>query len=191
MGNAISAILHKDLDDLFSYNTPKVVKVRDRRLGIPYYTAMIAIFIYICYTVIANQRYLNTEEPGGGSIRTTLEVPNIDKEDEPPYQMGSKSIQWLYWNPSQIVYPAGQDGCLFITTRVTERSIVYKDESAYNDAECNPHLPTKRKCRTTTSSKKNVYFVADIEEMTVNIFIIHYTILLNILSILYYNIILN
>jgi len=36
MGGYISceAILKKDLDDLFSYNTPKIVRVRDRRLGI-------------------------------------------------------------------------------------------------------------------------------------------------------------
>jgi len=160
----------KDLDDLFSYNTPKIVRVRDRRLGIPYYLAMLCIFAYICYTVIAEQRYLKTEEPGGGSIRTTLEVPkDIDnnRPDNPPVQMGSKTIQWLYWNPNQIVYPAGQDGCLFITTRVTERSLVYKDSTAIDDTECNPHLPIKRKCRTATSSSSNVYYVADVEDMTI------------------------
>ena len=85
--------------------------------------------------------------------------------------MGSKTIQWLYWNPNQIVYPAGQDGCLFITTRVTERNIVYKDSDAINDSECNPLLPTKRKCRTTTSSKANIYYIADVEDMTVCIII--------------------
>jgi len=160
----------KDLDDLFSYNTPKIVRVRDRRLGIPYYVAMLCIFGYILYTIIADQRYLKTEEPGGGSIRTTLEVPkDIDnnREDNEPATMGSKTIQWLYWNPNQIVYPAGQDGCLFITTRVTERNIVYKDSDAINDSECNPLLPTKRKCRTTTSSKANIYYIADVEDMTI------------------------
>ncbi len=36
MGGYISreAILNRDLDDIFSYNTPKIVRVRDRRLGI-------------------------------------------------------------------------------------------------------------------------------------------------------------
>ena len=29
---------------------------------------MVAIFGYICYQVIANQRYLKTESPGGGTI---------------------------------------------------------------------------------------------------------------------------
>jgi len=159
----------KDLDDLFSYNTPKIVRVRDRRLGIPYYTAMLCIFGYIIYTVIAQQRYLKTEEPGGGSIRTTLKIPDDvynRTEDIQPKEMGKKVIPWIYWDPSQIVYPAGQDGCLFITTRVTETNIVYTNPDAINDSECNPYLPTKRKCRTTNSSKKH-YFVADIEEMTI------------------------
>lgn len=34
MGNFFSELMKKDLDDIFSYKTPKVVKVRDRRLGI-------------------------------------------------------------------------------------------------------------------------------------------------------------
>jgi len=167
MGNIISGILQKDLDDLFSYNTPKVVKVRDRRLGIPYYTFMICIFCYICYTVIANQRYLNTEEPGGGSIRTTLRVNDVEERDYESYEMNNMTIPWIYWNAPQIVYPAGQDGCLFITTRVTETNLIYKDPEAYNDPECNPYLPTKRKCRTVSKGKSNVYVVADIEPMTI------------------------
>jgi len=40
----ISALMKKDLDDLFSYNTPKIVKVRDRRLG-----------KYIRYSLYENQ----------------------------------------------------------------------------------------------------------------------------------------
>ncbi|OUM69318.1 hypothetical protein PIROE2DRAFT_2822 [Piromyces sp. E2] len=166
MGNIISAIMKKDLDDLFTYNTPKVVKVRDRRLGIPYYCFMAVIFIYICYTVISGQRYLSTEEPGGGSIRTTLQSEDKDI-DYPPVQMNGKTIQWIYWNSAQVVYPAGQDGCLFITTRVTEKNLVYKNKDALNDNECNPHLPTKRKCSTTLSAEANHYYVADIEDMTI------------------------
>jgi len=76
-------------------------------------------------------------------------------------------IQWLYWHTSQVVYPPGQEGSLFITTRVSERNIVFKDPTAIDDSECNPHLPTKRKCRATTSSLVNHYYVADVEEMTV------------------------
>jgi len=167
MGNFFSELMKKDLDDIFSYKTPKVVKVRDRRLGIPYYTFMFLIFSYICYTVIVNQRYLKTEEPGGGSIRTTLEVPKITEPDYKPVQMGSKTIEWLYWNPSQIVYPAGIDGSLHITTRVTVRNLVYENDEALNESDCNPHLPTRRICRTKTSSSAKVYYVADIEQMTV------------------------
>ena len=35
-----------DLDDLFAYDTVKVVRVRDRRLGIPYYSMVVAIAAY-------------------------------------------------------------------------------------------------------------------------------------------------
>jgi len=183
MGGYISceAILKKDLDDLFSYNTPKIVRVRDRRLGIPYYLSMAAIFGYICYQVIAYQRYLKTESPGGGSIRTTLqlnitEVSNVDNEAK---DMGGKSIDWLYWNPIQTVYPAGQDGCLFITTRVTVRDLIYADKTIYKE-ECNPHAPTSRKCRSVTSSTKKNYFIADVEDMTI---MVEHTIRGNILHI--------
>jgi len=34
MGVVISKLKNQDLDKLFTYNTPKVVKVMDRRLGI-------------------------------------------------------------------------------------------------------------------------------------------------------------
>jgi len=81
--------------------------------------------------------------------------------------MNSKSYKWIYWSPTQIVYPAGQDGCLFITTRVTERSLVYENSDSANDNSCNPFLPTKRECRTVTSKTSNSYVVADIEPMTV------------------------
>jgi len=172
MGNIISVIRNQDLDKLFTYNTPKVVKVMDRRLGIPYYTFMFIIFVYILYTVIANQRYLITEEPGGGSIRTTLRIPdyvtNNYKENYKPYEMNSQSYQWIYWSPTQIVYPAGQDGCLFITTRVTEGSLVYENSDAANDSSCNPFLPTKRECRTKTrKNPDSTYVVADIEPLTI------------------------
>ncbi|ORX86671.1 hypothetical protein BCR32DRAFT_264826 [Anaeromyces robustus] len=178
MGNIIGGIMSKDPDDLFSYNTPKVVKVRDRRLGIPYYCFMICIFCYICYTVIANQRYLNTEEPGGGSIRTTLKVYDFEEEYE-PVQMGTKEIKWIYWNAPQIVYPAGQDGSMFITTRVTESNLVYKKGNDFNESECNPFLPTKRSCRQT-SVNPTTYYVADIESMTI---MVEHTIRGNLLDI--------
>jgi len=128
---------------------------------------MTAIFIYICYTVIAEQRYLKVEEPGGGSIRTTLQIPDYvyEKDDNPKITMGNNEIDWIYWSTTQIVYPAGQDGCLFITTRVTERNLVFKNPE--NSEECNPFLPSTRKCRTTTSEKKNTFFIADIEDMTI------------------------
>jgi len=168
MGNHITkeACFGKDWDELLSYNTPKIVRVRDRRLGIPYYLAMATIFIYVCYQVIANQRYLEKESPGGGSIRTTLEIPDINTPDYEPVPMGNKLVKWLYWNPVQTVYPAGQDGCLFITTRVTVRNTVFSNDKSSLD-ECNPSAPTSRKCRIKTSSTSEVYYVADIEDMTI------------------------
>lgn len=38
---------------------------------------MTAIFIYICYTVIAEQRYLKVEEPGGGKFFFFINIENI------------------------------------------------------------------------------------------------------------------
>jgi len=182
MGNSISgtinSIKNRDLDDLFSYNTPKVLRVRDRRLGIPYYTFMIVIFVYICYAVIVEQRYLKTEEPGGGSIRTTLQLntTEVDSKGDNPDAIlknanSEETIQWLYWSTTQAA--SVQDGSLFITTRVSERSFQY-------NSACNAYFPTKRECRPKMNNEKKTYYVADIEDMTL---MIEHTIRGNLLSI--------
>jgi hypothetical protein len=64
-----------DLDNIFTYTTIQLVTVRDRRLGIPYYLAMIAITAFIVNNIIADQLYLKSEPPTAGSIRVNLAAP--------------------------------------------------------------------------------------------------------------------
>ena len=65
-----------DWDEVLSYETIAVVKIRDRRLGILYYTFLMAITIYvIIYQVIVQQGYLIKEPPIGGSIRISVKPP--------------------------------------------------------------------------------------------------------------------
>lgn len=65
-----------DLDDVFAYTTFQVVRIRDRRLGIPYYVFMLAITGYIISSIITDQLYLKTEPPTAGSIRINLATPS-------------------------------------------------------------------------------------------------------------------
>eukprot|EP01133_Synstelium_polycarpum_P012304 gene12304-14431_t len=61
-----------DWDSLFAYQTVKIVKIRDKRLGILHICFMLAIVIYIAIgTIVLQKRYLATELPIG-SIRTSL-----------------------------------------------------------------------------------------------------------------------
>lgn len=64
-----------DPDDLLAFQTPKVVKVRDWRLGALNYAFQLAIFIYICVQLFANQQYNFVEDITGGQLYMTTKEP--------------------------------------------------------------------------------------------------------------------
>jgi len=75
ISNKIYQLRKTDPDNLFSYNTAKIVRIRDRRLGLLYYLALAGIVFYIAIWVIILQKgYLGTEVPVG-SVRLSFRRP--------------------------------------------------------------------------------------------------------------------
>ncbi|RIA99660.1 hypothetical protein C1645_746830 [Glomus cerebriforme] len=104
-----------DLDEVFAYDTFKIVKVKDRRLGILYRAFQIAIFAYILFTVINDESYLKKELPIAGAIRITLQAP--PEFTNPPYCTGG--LPCVYWGANEIQYPSDGAGFAFFTTRAS------------------------------------------------------------------------
>ncbi|RHZ83070.1 hypothetical protein Glove_99g184 [Diversispora epigaea] len=103
-----------DFDKLFSYDTFKVVKVRDRRLGILHRIFQCAILVYLIFVIIKDSGYLKKELPVPGAIRITLQAPsNISV---PSYCSGG-SLGCTFWGANEIQYPNDGSGFAFFTTR--------------------------------------------------------------------------
>ncbi|ORZ28576.1 hypothetical protein BCR44DRAFT_1455236 [Catenaria anguillulae PL171] len=96
-----------DFDDLFAYDTFKVVRVRDRRLGVPYYSFVVAIAAYILYSIISDQLYLRKEEVTNGSVRITIQPPATGIAT-PDYCARSPAGSCLYYDAFQVT-PASTD----------------------------------------------------------------------------------
>mmetsp|Transcript_104856 Transcript_104856/g.293919 ORF Transcript_104856/g.293919 Transcript_104856/m.293919 type:complete len:495 (-) Transcript_104856:72-1556(-) len=70
-----------DVDDAFAYQTTKFVRIRDRRLGLAYYTALFGVFAYIgVYTLAYQLAYLEFQ-PTMGTTRLKLQQPVVDSCD--------------------------------------------------------------------------------------------------------------
>ncbi|KAF2071100.1 hypothetical protein CYY_007586 [Polysphondylium violaceum] len=149
-----------DWDDILSYNTVKVVRIRDRRLGILHITFMASIVIYIViYSIILNKGYLNLETPVG-SIRASLLKPSQSQTNFPYCSNQANPnpnilpLKCEYWDESNVVYPIGEETAFCATTRV----------KYYNQtADCEFTSPT---CTYKDSDNAQNIYVADIERFT-------------------------
>ncbi|CAG8486619.1 1711_t:CDS:2 [Ambispora gerdemannii] len=101
------------VDGLFSYETFKIVKVQDKRLGAIYRSFQVAIFAYIIYTIISQQGYFKKEPPVPGAVRISLEAPRTFSDS--PYCNGQKCV---FWGANEIQYPNDGAGVALFSTRV-------------------------------------------------------------------------
>lgn len=149
----------KDWDDVLAYQTPKVVKIRERKLGCMKITLMVIIIFYILiFTVFFQGKHLKV---GGinGVFRLTLQHPtknmcnpfhmackhNFTKLQELPYCSQSDKEGALvkrecqYWDMLDLVRPSDQG--MFIPTRVeTFHQKRACEPSAANNWECSGYL---------------------------------------------------
>ena len=83
-----------DWDEAFKYSTPKVVQIRDRRLGGLYYFFTLGIALYVIgYTMIYNQKYNIVEAPDGfARLQLLAPSPKLCRDQEKlPYCAGSSA----------------------------------------------------------------------------------------------------
>ncbi|RUP45054.1 hypothetical protein BC936DRAFT_148671 [Jimgerdemannia flammicorona] len=158
------------------YDTLKVVKVKDSRLGVLYYLCAIAIFAYIVINLVLSQGYLLKESPIPGAVRVSLHEPATIQT--PSYCNGSTPC--VYWSGIQImfvssyptsnsvpifVYPADAFASTFLTTRI----VVLQYPPQPN---CDPIISKRPECIFSTRQPTNtsgIMYVADIESYTLMI----------------------
>ncbi|KAJ8322573.1 hypothetical protein BDV3_004147 [Batrachochytrium dendrobatidis] len=170
MGARISVLKNVDLDSYFSYDTSKVVRIKDYRLGVAYYIMMIAIIVYIVYTLVVNGSYLDKGPPVAGSIRISAQLPDMSQLPIPSYCTSTAKISGcLFWTSEQIVYPfSGELDTIFLTTRA---SIV---STPPPPVQCGSYLnATSSLCTpppyTTLKSLRKTYYIANVENITLQI----------------------
>ncbi|EAL63456.2 hypothetical protein DDB_G0288061 [Dictyostelium discoideum AX4] len=153
-----------DWDSLFSYSTIKIVRIRDKRLGILHFAFLIGIILYIIVgTIFLQKKYLVLESPIG-SIRTSLMAPSV-KPTDLPYCLkngtdtsydGYPNKPCQYWDEYLVLYPPSEESSMFITTRCTQET-----QSTVNG--CNLSEPT---CVYNTTSSSDFY-IANVENFTI------------------------
>ncbi|KAK5578685.1 hypothetical protein RB653_008358 [Dictyostelium firmibasis] len=153
-----------DWDSLFSYSTIKIVRIRDKRLGILHFAFLIGIILYIIVgTIFLQKKYLALESPIG-SIRTSLQSPSV-KPSNLPYCLnngsdtsyeGYPNKPCQYWDEYLVLYPPSEESSMFITTRCTQET-----QSTVNG--CNLSEPS---CVYNTTSSADFY-IANVENFTI------------------------
>eukprot|EP01114_Cavostelium_apophysatum_P018220 TRINITY_DN5595_c0_g1_i1.p1 TRINITY_DN5595_c0_g1~~TRINITY_DN5595_c0_g1_i1.p1 ORF type:complete len:536 (-),score=78.64 TRINITY_DN5595_c0_g1_i1:59-1666(-) len=131
-------------DDLLGYNTAKLVRIQDRRLGLLNYAATLGVLIYLFYFVLYDQGGYNQWDTATGSVAAYLDNPNSSIATGSLSYCLSNCSQFngdepgcncVVWDAADMVYPETQDLSLFVTTRVIETRQV-KNNSPCVDGEC-------------------------------------------------------
>lgn len=119
-------------------HTHTVVRVRDWRLGMLYYASSIAVAIYITWSIVDGQLWMQQESPSSGSIRVSLREPrDLTATTDLSYCTAGKrgfmaGVQCAFI-PGQVVAPSVEEGATFITTRVSISSFARNPNCAATD----------------------------------------------------------
>eukprot|EP00041_Stephanoeca_diplocostata_P021766 m.513659 g.513659 ORF g.513659 m.513659 type:complete len:463 (-) comp21906_c1_seq13:2452-3840(-) len=170
-----------DADDLLAYSTPKMVKVRDWRLGGLNYAFQLAIAIYIIiWAVIINAGYNELEPVSAGSVNIQLRRAGltdfVDTENTYPYccALDGDTATWnsttlcngttaysrtglpcLWWNDLAADYQVGLDSSIAVTSRVDISTEPRCDlDEWHRDTTC------------LTEASESGYYVAGVEKFT-------------------------
>ncbi|KAG9326468.1 hypothetical protein KVV02_001647 [Mortierella alpina] len=177
-------------DHFLSYETFKVLRVHDRRLGGLYRLFQATILLYIASSIVYQQRYLKTENVNSlrsqhthafhfaldlvprsyvGAVRVTLKAP-ADGVATPDY-CGSTPVSCLHWDENDILYEPGVDGALITTRAQITQYGPFANQSlvAGISNQCDINLPTVAGCdpdRAPSTLLLPTSLVADIERFT-------------------------
>eukprot|EP01098_Paradermamoeba_levis_P014033 TRINITY_DN6586_c0_g1_i1.p1 TRINITY_DN6586_c0_g1~~TRINITY_DN6586_c0_g1_i1.p1 ORF type:complete len:400 (-),score=74.51 TRINITY_DN6586_c0_g1_i1:95-1294(-) len=163
MGGICEKLRAVDYDAVFSYNTVKIVKIRDRRLGLLHYFFILLIIGYIFgFTIIYQQRYLTLEAPAG-SLRLSLMKPTKPSPlatleyclQNNQTSFSFPNYKCVYWDDLLALYPRVERSGMFISTRVNKTR---------NNRRCDWSIDPN--CNFYVNSSSSI-FVADIERFTI------------------------
>ncbi|KAJ9455414.1 P2X receptor A [Diplonema papillatum] len=121
-----------DLDDVFGFQTTKIVVLKDRFLGLLALALKIAIAVYLIITVFLDKGYYVIEQPRGTS-RMTLQMNNwtgsTDYCTNPPTGAGQPLVPGMtlpcaYMSTEDVSVPS-YGGTFFVTTRLTLSQLSY------------------------------------------------------------------
>eukprot|EP01060_Flectonema_neradi_P007828 TRINITY_DN15541_c0_g1_i1.p1 TRINITY_DN15541_c0_g1~~TRINITY_DN15541_c0_g1_i1.p1 ORF type:complete len:515 (+),score=97.92 TRINITY_DN15541_c0_g1_i1:38-1582(+) len=173
-----------DLDDVFSYNAPRVVRIRDRKLGIARWTIICAILIWvIVWEIIINAGYQVKEIPHG-IMTTTLRRGATESTTRPSYCTDSTrsvagALPCVWVDEIGVHYPNNEEYSMFLTTRITRTEVTHTSAcesgfSIYNEIGNARSYSTENGNTCPTPTAFNVlnkqdglnYYVGDIEDFT-------------------------
>jgi hypothetical protein len=140
-GGFVGATLRRlsaiDMDELFSYNTKKEVRMLDRRLGYLCWSVRLLVWGYIVgYVFIANEGYTQ-QEMAHGHVLTSVEGSTFSMT-----RSGARS-----WDAVDASRPSLENGALFVATQVlhTQHQIMGNCTSPTKkcslDADCEKRPP--------------------------------------------------
>lgn len=159
-------------NNLCAYTTPRLVKIRDWRLGLTNALLMLAIFVYVViYAVVIEQRYRLKALDLVGSTRLQLRSPAANFSIGPaqslfcgngtatypgPSSLPFQAYPCRYYDPYDAVDPGLEPGAMFVSTRITESNQTLSNACLYQP------VPS---CQYVTVST-TTYFIGDVEMMT-------------------------
>jgi len=154
-----------DYDKVFSYDTVKIVRIKDKRLGILHYLFLFGIILYILfYTVLWEKKYLLTETPTGSFRISLMQAPEPLPFSELPYclqnqpeYLGFANYECRYWNEAVVVFPITEENAMLAASRITVTNF---------SASCDFTTPD---CKYQNTSDPEIYYIADLERFTLMI----------------------
>jgi hypothetical protein len=169
-----------NLDDLAAYQTPRVAKIKDWRLGLLWYGGCFIIVMYIVgWAILINQEYMNLQGPQG-AVRTTAMSPRdvnssfvnpTPEELDYCYVDGRETVEGigqngrpfnssteycLYFDQDLTVFPVGENSAISLTTRLTNNTKELGNCTAYQ-SDC-PWEPI---------DEEETNFIAFVENFTI------------------------
>jgi len=161
-----------DPDSVLAYNTPKIVRVKDRYLGLLRLTLLVIIAIYIVIKVLVIDEGYNISDTPIGSVRISLMKQHNSEADttipadenfcisspEPWDYPAEKDISCQTWDEHGVRYPLEEVNGVFLTTRV-----VVSDQKLVCGADEQPCLMP---WADETDPKPVTYFLAGVRAMT-------------------------
>eukprot|EP01138_Halocafeteria_seosinensis_P000406 gb/GECG01000419.1/.p1 GENE.gb/GECG01000419.1/~~gb/GECG01000419.1/.p1 ORF type:complete len:506 (+),score=50.80 gb/GECG01000419.1/:1-1518(+) len=164
-----------DLDEIFSFKTPRFVRIRDRRLGIMNWLFSAGIFAYIVGYLVLWQQGFNEKGDAIGVSRPTLREPSDDLTRNPgelvycgegnytadvknAVQAPRRECQYLDMFSAQ--YPRQQTDAIFLSTRIAHE--LYERNSS---VECHNMTNPSPQCRFQKTAE-TTFYVAEPEWYT-------------------------